>query len=164
MTIILNDCVAKTRSKLHYGRFFPAGDAVWRGRQGMVMEKRNLSDQPTAQGVFDIGINGRLTPSQFVLLGMQNVFGMTGMFVFPRHHGPGFQSAGGPDCLSLWHDFHRLRHHHHSAIGHPVAAADRPGAVCRQLRCAVDRRTFAERWIGRRLRLVLRSLIDLVRH
>lgn len=56
----------------------------------MVMEERNLSDQPTAQGVFDIGINGRLTPSQFVLLGMQNVFGMTGMFVFPGIMGRAF--------------------------------------------------------------------------
>jgi xanthine/uracil permease len=41
--------------------------------------------------VFDIGINERLTPSQFLLLGLQNVFGMTGMFVFPGILGRSFE-------------------------------------------------------------------------
>src|SRR5215475_7258078 len=56
----------------------------------MIAEERNLSDQSPAQGAFDIGINGRLTSSQFLLLGMQNVFGMTGMFVFPGILGRAF--------------------------------------------------------------------------
>ena len=33
--------------------------------------------------VFDIGINEWLPAPQLVLLGLQNIFGMTGMFVFP---------------------------------------------------------------------------------
>ncbi len=33
--------------------------------------------------VFDVGINDTLPPVQLFLLGLQNVFGMTGMFVFP---------------------------------------------------------------------------------
>lgn len=40
--------------------------------------------------VFEIGINGRLSPSQALLLGVQNVFGMTGMFVFPGILGRAF--------------------------------------------------------------------------
>lgn len=41
-------------------------------------------------GVFEIGINGRLSPTQALLLGVQNVFGMTGMFVFPGILGRAF--------------------------------------------------------------------------
>lgn len=40
--------------------------------------------------VFDIGIHGRLSLSQFLLIGFQNVFGMTGMFVFPGLLGRSF--------------------------------------------------------------------------
>lgn len=47
------------------------------------MTTQGLVDGGAPQHVFDIGINERLTPSQFLLLGLQNVFGMTGMFVFP---------------------------------------------------------------------------------
>lgn len=43
--------------------------------------------------VFDIGINERLAPAQFFLLGLQNVFGMTGMFVFPGLLGRSFNLA-----------------------------------------------------------------------
>jgi xanthine/uracil permease len=39
---------------------------------------------------FDIGINDRLPFSQLLLLGLQNVFGMTGMFVFPALLGHAF--------------------------------------------------------------------------
>jgi xanthine/uracil permease len=44
----------------------------------------------TTSRIFDVGINDRLTPSQFLLLGLQNVFGMTGMFVFPGFMGRAF--------------------------------------------------------------------------
>jgi xanthine/uracil permease len=40
--------------------------------------------------IFDIGINDPLPPAQFLLLGLQNVFGMTGMFVFPGLLGRSF--------------------------------------------------------------------------
>jgi xanthine/uracil permease len=40
--------------------------------------------------LFEIGINERLPASQFFLLGLQNVFGMTGMFVFPGILGRAF--------------------------------------------------------------------------
>jgi xanthine/uracil permease len=33
--------------------------------------------------IFEAGINDRLPPGQLLVLGLQNVFGMTGMFVFP---------------------------------------------------------------------------------
>jgi xanthine/uracil permease len=36
-----------------------------------------------SRGVFDVGINERLPVGQLAALGLQNVFGMTGMFVFP---------------------------------------------------------------------------------
>jgi xanthine/uracil permease len=40
--------------------------------------------------VFDVGINQTLPGSQLFLLGLQNVFGMTGMFVFPGVLGRAF--------------------------------------------------------------------------
>ena len=43
-----------------------------------------------AGAVFDIGINERLPTTQLALLGLQNVFGMTGMFVFPGLLGRSF--------------------------------------------------------------------------
>ena len=39
---------------------------------------------------FDVGINGRLPAGQLLLLGLQHVFGMTGMFVFPGLLGRSF--------------------------------------------------------------------------
>jgi xanthine/uracil permease len=36
-----------------------------------------------SENVFEVGINERLPPGELLVLGLQNVFGMTGMFVFP---------------------------------------------------------------------------------
>jgi xanthine/uracil permease len=38
-------------------------------------------------GAFDVGINDRLPLGQLPMLGLQHVFGMTGMFVFPHRAG-----------------------------------------------------------------------------
>jgi len=43
-----------------------------------------------ASAVFDVGVNDRLPPGQLLVLGLQNVFGMTGMFVFPGLLGRSF--------------------------------------------------------------------------
>ena len=43
-----------------------------------------------AARVFDVGINEKLPPAQLAVLGLQNVFGMTGMFVFPGILGRAF--------------------------------------------------------------------------
>jgi xanthine/uracil permease len=43
--------------------------------------------------IFDVGINDRLPAGQFFVLGLQNVFGMTGMFVFPGLLGRSFNMA-----------------------------------------------------------------------
>src|SRR5437660_3734234 len=40
--------------------------------------------------IFDVGFNERLPLGQALLLGLQNVFGMTGMFVFPGLLGRSF--------------------------------------------------------------------------
>jgi xanthine/uracil permease len=40
--------------------------------------------------VFEVGINEKLPAAQFLLLGLQNIFGMTGMFVFPGIFGRAF--------------------------------------------------------------------------
>lgn len=42
------------------------------------------------EAMFEVGINDPLRPSQLLLLGLQNVFGMTGMFVFPGILGRAF--------------------------------------------------------------------------
>jgi xanthine/uracil permease len=39
---------------------------------------------------FDVGINDRLPGGQLLILGLQHVFGMTGMFVFPGLLGRAF--------------------------------------------------------------------------
>lgn len=49
-------------------------------------------------GVFDVGINERLPPGQLLILGLQNVFGMTGMFVFPGLLGRSFNLS--PDQIA----------------------------------------------------------------
>jgi xanthine/uracil permease len=42
------------------------------------------ASEPTLnRQMFDVGVNERLPPAQFLMLGLQNIFGMTGMFVFP---------------------------------------------------------------------------------
>jgi xanthine/uracil permease len=43
-----------------------------------------------AEKVFDIGIDERLSYDQLLILGLQNIFGMTGMFVFPGILGRSF--------------------------------------------------------------------------
>jgi xanthine/uracil permease len=43
-----------------------------------------------ASAIFDIGFNERLPVGQSLILGLQNVFGMTGMFVFPGLLGRAF--------------------------------------------------------------------------
>src|ERR1700722_15588575 len=40
--------------------------------------------------IFDVGINDSLPPGQLLVLALQNVFGMTGMFVFPGLLGRSF--------------------------------------------------------------------------
>jgi xanthine/uracil permease len=40
--------------------------------------------------VFDVGIDERLSYDQLLILGLQNIFGMTGMFVFPGILGRSF--------------------------------------------------------------------------
>jgi xanthine/uracil permease len=44
----------------------------------------------TNSSVFDVGINERLPLNQLLMLGLQHVFGMTGMFVFPGLLGRSF--------------------------------------------------------------------------
>ena len=46
--------------------------------------------QSSARKIFDVGINDSLPPAQLLVLGLQNVFGMTGMFVFPGLLGRSF--------------------------------------------------------------------------
>lgn len=43
-----------------------------------------------AAAIFDVGIDEKLPVPQLVLLGLQNIFGMTGMFVFPGIFGRAF--------------------------------------------------------------------------
>src|ERR1700686_1846795 len=47
-------------------------------------------NETTANRIFDVGINDRLPAGQLLVLGLQNVFGMTGMFVFPGLLGRSF--------------------------------------------------------------------------
>src|SRR6202158_2876415 len=46
--------------------------------------------EAASRGVFDVGINDSLPPGQLLVLGLQNVFVMTGMFVFPGLLGRSF--------------------------------------------------------------------------
>jgi len=46
-----------------------------------------------AEKVFDVGIDQRLSYDQLFILGLQNIFGMTGMFVFPGILGRSFNLA-----------------------------------------------------------------------
>src|ERR1700748_3157041 len=48
------------------------------------------SGNGAAPAIFEIGFNERLPVGQAVILGLQNVFGMTGMFVFPGCAGRAF--------------------------------------------------------------------------
>jgi xanthine/uracil permease len=51
------------------------------------------AEQVTTEKVFDIGIDERLSYDQLLILGLQNIFGMTGMFVFPGILGRAFNLA-----------------------------------------------------------------------
>jgi xanthine/uracil permease len=51
--------------------------------------------------VFDVGVHERLPLPQLILLGLQNVFGMTGMFVFPALLGVAFKLAP-PDIAYIY--------------------------------------------------------------
>jgi xanthine/uracil permease len=48
--------------------------------------------------VFDVGIDEKLSYDQLLILGLQNIFGMTGMFVFPAIMGRSFNLA--PDQIA----------------------------------------------------------------
>ena len=51
---------------------------------------RNEIGAAPSEGVFDVGIDQRLSYDQLLVLGLQNIFGMTGMFVFPAILGRSF--------------------------------------------------------------------------
>lgn len=51
--------------------------------------------------IFDVGINDRLPLNQLLVLGLQNIFGMTGMFVFPGLLGRSF-NLPGPQIAYLY--------------------------------------------------------------
>jgi xanthine/uracil permease len=48
------------------------------------------TNEMTSASAFDVGINERLPAGQLAMLGLQHVFGMTGMFVFPGLLGRSF--------------------------------------------------------------------------
>src|SRR5665213_3820836 len=48
----------------------------------MAVQATRRGDAP-AEKIFDIGIDEKLSYGQLLVLGLQNIFGMTGMFVFP---------------------------------------------------------------------------------
>jgi xanthine/uracil permease len=48
------------------------------------------TNEITSRAAFDVGINDRLPLGQLLMLGLQHVFGMTGMFVFPSLLGRSF--------------------------------------------------------------------------
>src|SRR5260370_198190 len=52
----------------------------------------------TSAGAFDVGIDDRLPVGQLAMLGLQHVFGMTGMFVFPGLLGRSFNLT--PDRIA----------------------------------------------------------------
>jgi len=54
------------------------------------MKPGEPASAPSAEKVFDVGIDERLSYEQLLILGLQNIFGMTGMFVFPGILGRSF--------------------------------------------------------------------------
>ncbi len=66
---------------------------------GVAISMTSTSSGPVATeragtgAIFDVGIHDRLSPVQFVLLGLQNIFGMAGMWVFPGLLGRSFNLA-----------------------------------------------------------------------
>lgn len=59
-----------------------------------------MPESATAR-IFDVGINDRLPLNQLLVLGLQNIFGMTGMFVFPGLLGRSF-NLPGPQIAYLY--------------------------------------------------------------
>jgi xanthine/uracil permease len=57
------------------------------------MSTQSLESTTAPEKVFDIGIDERLRFDQLLILGLQNIFGMTGMFVFPGILGRAFNLA-----------------------------------------------------------------------
>lgn len=55
------------------------------------MSKKKIASQHGSEVVFDVGIDETLSHGQTLILGLQNIFGMTGMFVFPGILGRSFQ-------------------------------------------------------------------------
>lgn len=55
-------------------------------------------DEAPPERVFDVGIDQTLPPGQLLILGVQNIFGMTGMLVFPGILGRSFNLA--PDQIA----------------------------------------------------------------
>jgi xanthine/uracil permease len=51
------------------------------------------ADQTAPESIFDVGIDQPLPYGQLLILGLQNIFGMTGMFVFPGILGHSFNLA-----------------------------------------------------------------------
>jgi len=54
------------------------------------MQRGETGAATPTQKVFDVGIDERLSFDQLLILGLQNIFGMTGMFVFPGILGRSF--------------------------------------------------------------------------
>lgn len=54
------------------------------------MSSQSNTAVPAPVHIFDVGIDEKLPYSQLLLLGLQNIFGMTGMFVFPGILGRAF--------------------------------------------------------------------------
>jgi xanthine/uracil permease len=57
--------------------------------------EQGVAGQPTTEPIFEVGIDQRLPYGQLFILGLQNIFGMTGMFVFPGILGHSFNLAPG---------------------------------------------------------------------
>jgi len=68
----------------------------------MAVQTMPHAEKP-AEKIFDVGIDERLPYNQLLILGVQNVFGMTGMFVFPGILGRSFNLSPehGPLHTSL---------------------------------------------------------------
>ena len=57
------------------------------------MSAEAAAARPAEEAIFDVGIDQPLPYSQLLVLGLQNIFGMTGMFVFPGILGHAFHLA-----------------------------------------------------------------------
>ena len=87
-----------------------------------------------AEKVFDVGIDERLSYDQLFILGLQNIFGMTGMFVFPGILGRSFNLA--PEQIAYLYGMTFLVCGFVTILQSTLLAApaDHPGPLCRKLR------------------------------